>query len=685
MPPRPCTSDPRLPAEPLKRAVCGPSRVAARARRSSSLHWTLGVVAALCLHPAGAATASAQRSRVIVRVHPPYAVPVSLHAIACPTRDFCAAVDHAGDVLTANGPGATEWHATNVDAATNLTSIACASTSLCAATDQAGDVAISTMPAAVTSTWHVARADSASQVHGNLASVYLSSVSCPSNGLCVAVDNKNHVLATVNPTASRPHWEALTIQGAWFFVGVSCPTVALCVAVDLEGDVVWSTNPAADNAGTWSVQALPNRSLVRTFPDDLDGNFASGISCSSEALCAVTTKAGAVFTSTNPVGGAGTWASAQVDRQGSLDAISCTPQPAFCAAVDNRGYSFVSDNPPGGSGSWRALPRAGHASPASVACSAPEECAAVDFRGGILSLDHASAWRVQPSVNQPSSPACFGAAAVSAVGRCRRAPGWPRLLPTPSEAELTPNSYCAVVGHLQHPGTCVFGVPASAATATVALLGDSHAQHWRAALEVVAQERAWQAVSVTTSGCPFSAGRLSIAGPQGAACRRLMTRTVPAWLRTQPQISTVFVSESVMSVPRGSTADLSQAIAGYRRAWQTLPQSVRHLIVIRDTPHVGSGTLACVEGHRPLGTGACAVPRSQALEPDPAVLAARQLRSGRVQVIDLTRFMCGARSCPPVVGGALVYKDFQHLSEVFATTLGPYLGDAVGQLIAHWR
>jgi len=40
-------------------------------------------------------------------------------------------------------------------------------------------------------------------------------------------------------------------------------------------------------------------------------------------------------------------------------------------------------------------------------------------------------------------------------------------------------------------------------------------------------------------------------------------------------------------------------------------------------------------------------------------------------------FICDARWCYPVVGGALVFKDRNHLTEVFARTLGPYLARAI--------
>ena len=88
--------------------------------------------------------------------------------------------------------------------------------------------------------------------------------------------------------------------------------------------------------------------------------------------------------------------------------------------------------------------------------------------------------------------------------------------------------------------------------------------------------------------------------------------------------------------------------------------------------------------HRDAGTE-CAVRRGYALQPDPAAQAARRLRSSRVQVIDLTPYFCGRELCYPVIGGALVYRDSNHLTAVFATTLGPILTRYVDRLMRAWR
>jgi hypothetical protein len=128
------------------------------------------------------------------------------------------------------------------------------------------------------------------------------------------------------------------------------------------------------------------------------------------------------------------------------------------------------------------------------------------------------------------------------------------------------------------------------------------------------------------------------------------------------------------------------AVAGYVAAWGALPPTVRHIVVLRDTPYVGTGTGACVERaiarHQQAGL-VCAVPRRRALHSDPQVAAAGQV-GPRATVVDLTRFFCGARVCYPVVGGVLVYQDTNHMTRDYSATLGPYLGREFDRLRASW-
>jgi len=124
---------------------------------------------------------------------------------------------------------------------------------------------------------------------------------------------------------------------------------------------------------------------------------------------------------------------------------------------------------------------------------------------------------------------------------------------------------------------------------------------------------------------------------------------------------------------------------GYDAAWRALPPSVKRIVVIRDTPRMRGGTLDCVQeamtdGETAIGSE-CAVPRRLALQPDPQVAAAKRASARQVSVVDLTRLLCDARMCPAVVGGALAFKDEDHLTPVFAQTLGPYLRRGIDQVL----
>jgi SGNH domain (fused to AT3 domains) len=279
---------------------------------------------------------------------------------------------------------------------------------------------------------------------------------------------------------------------------------------------------------------------------------------------------------------------------------------------------------------------------------------------------------------------CFGAASRDPVHPCHN----PRLrydvVPSPEAAAITPNAPCSYVPQ-QPIQVCAFGAHPADATGTFALVGDSHAQHWRAAFRPVADAHAWRGISLTLTSCPFAQIVRQLPADQARGCAQWVQQ-VPQWLAAHPEVSTIFVvgqSGARVVVPAGYPSRLSYMANGYIAAFRSLPASVKHIVVVRDTPTMPFNIFDCIERakrhHQPPGT-ACEVPRARALLADPAVVAANRLRSSRVQVIDMTHYVCGQKACYPVIGGALVYKDVTHLTRVFATTLGPYLLRHVNQL-----
>ena len=281
-----------------------------------------------------------------------------------------------------------------------------------------------------------------------------------------------------------------------------------------------------------------------------------------------------------------------------------------------------------------------------------------------------------PVADAGTAPRCFGAASRDHVTPCHNERLERMVRPTPRQAMRRPNAPCTIPVRT-YPLACEFGVPPDDARRRIALIGDSHAVHWRAALAPVAEERRWAGFSLSRNGCPLSAARPVLRAPLDSQCLSWRA-AIHEWLREHPRVDTVVVSQHRVRV-RGP---YSREVEGYLAAWRSLPASVKKIVVIRDTPARPGGTRGCVEraiARRAPAGRLCASPRSAALREDPAADAARRA-GGRVHLVDLTRFFCDARRCFPVVGGVLTHKDEGHMTAAFGRTLAPYLRAALSAI-----
>jgi hypothetical protein len=271
-----------------------------------------------------------------------------------------------------------------------------------------------------------------------------------------------------------------------------------------------------------------------------------------------------------------------------------------------------------------------------------------------------------------SAPRCFGAASRDPEHQCVNHALDHSVTPDPDVAVIQPSAPCTVIRRTK-PNVCAFGP--DDVEPTVALIGDSHARHWGAALAAWARRDHWRGAIMYRTRCPFR-----LAPKPGHKCIGWVKRDL-RWLREHPRVETVFVSADAASGVSGPPEDAEQnKIDGFQRAWAAAPASVKRIYVLHDVPHASPDTNPCVKRalkhDRNPGT-TCARPREEALIHDPQAAAAEQDTSGRVHLIDLTDFMCDATQCFPVVGGALVIKDVGHLTRTFSTTLGRYIRRAV--------
>lgn len=328
-----------------------------------------------------------------------------------------------------------------------------------------------------------------------------------------------------------------------------------------------------------------------------------------------------------------------------------------------------------------ALTRRGPAWTLVLAATATSVVVAATAAGDAIVGGRLDRERARTAAVLAHPPRCFGAAARDPRLRCDASHLARTVVPTPLEAAREGNSPCAMVLRRARLRVCAFGAPAATARATVALLGDSHAAAWRAALSPVARREGWRGLSVTRSGCPFVAAELAVPEPERTHCR-VWNAQVRGWFRAHPEVRTVFVAARAgLRIAGVPARRMDRAVrAAYASAWRTLPPTVARIVVLRDTPLMRGATADCVQRAVDAHAAAartCAVPRARALRPDPAVAAARGLPD-RVHVADLTDVFCDRRACLPVIGGALAYRDEDHLTATFARTLAPQLRRQVG-------
>ena len=130
---------------------------------------------------------------------------------------------------------------------------------------------------------------------------------------------------------------------------------------------------------------------------------------------------------------------------------------------------------------------------------------------------------------------CFGAAARDYEHPCSNPALKRTVVPAPADAVIQTNAPCTLIEQRGVLLACTFGARPSQAAGTIALIGDSHASHLRAALDVVALARGWRGVSITRASCPFTrAATAGAATPTARARCARWKRDVSRWLSQAP-------------------------------------------------------------------------------------------------------------------------------------------------------
>ncbi|TQJ32016.1 acyltransferase family protein [Microbacterium sp. SLBN-146] len=270
-------------------------------------------------------------------------------------------------------------------------------------------------------------------------------------------------------------------------------------------------------------------------------------------------------------------------------------------------------------------------------------------------------------------PECFGAASVLDPA-CSGADFGADVLPAPGFAgvDRPGDAECFIQLNDARAQACEFGSDAPDAP-RIALIGDSHAYQLLPTFQRLADERGWHLTTWFKGACPWSTTPLSTPGAFGAACTEWRDG-VRADLADR-DIDAVFTA-AIASTPYSSAgfdSSYDAAVAGYLGAWQEVLDRGIPVITVVDNPVWETDPNKCL---RTRAQSECDAPRSDVLVTDDPLRAAASGVEG-VTLLDFTDVYCDDEVCWPVVGGANIYRDQDHLTVTFADTLAPWYADAI--------
>ena len=234
-------------------------------------------------------------------------------------------------------------------------------------------------------------------------------------------------------------------------------------------------------------------------------------------------------------------------------------------------------------------------------------------------------------------------------------------------------------------GDCAFGDAGS--SATIALLGDSHASHWLGALERAGQAHGWRVEPHVMGACPVADLRGLISGAAGRmyrGCARYQEATMRRLAASRPRA--VILSNADNYLAAGKELGIPESVwtEGLRRTYARLDRMGIEVIVMRGLPWVPFDVPSCLSrraARLPLATDCTFAPdrgfmaRARGAQDQ----AARGLN---VRFIDMNDRVCGAEArCATERGGIVLYSDDNHITRTFSRSLGNVLSERVDAVL----
>ncbi|MEY4301288.1 MAG: hypothetical protein RJA30_439, partial [Actinomycetota bacterium] len=274
-------------------------------------------------------------------------------------------------------------------------------------------------------------------------------------------------------------------------------------------------------------------------------------------------------------------------------------------------------------------------------------------------------------------PDCVGANALKADGSSCSNPQFAGLIIPP--VELAPNdsmtkAYPNCPGQAQDSSevrVCALGDTES--KTRIVLVGDSHANQYAAALDLIGQQQHWAVDVIAKGGCPLSYAQREQNAPLTSACRKWVTAVITYLDKNDYKLIVTSMKSGVQWHSKAQYPTEPSEVDGVKQALEDISNTRIPVVYIKDNPKPLAEMESCLTATKGLDPARCAQRRSAAFEDEPALVAIKKISSSLITIANLDDSYCGRDQCLPIIGNVVVYRDDNHLTNTFVKTLAPRL------------
>lgn len=302
---------------------------------------------------------------------------------------------------------------------------------------------------------------------------------------------------------------------------------------------------------------------------------------------------------------------------------------------------------------------------------------------GVLLLGSTLAWQWSNGAKAHAvgelDPAKYpGALALTDAALVPRAPMRPTIEEAPADIAYPTRDGCIADFDTRSVITCSYGDPN--AHRTIAVAGNSHAEHWVPALVILAERYHFRLTIFLKMGCPLTVAEEPMyKGQHNPDCRDWSNDVIDRLASERPDF--VFTTGTR---PADNGGD--ETPQDYLDVWSALNDRGLNVLAMRDTPWLRRNGIR-YRAIDCLASGGnrvdCGMKRPDALSPvNPA--AAPAAKFPHVHTLDLNNAVCEPDVCPVVEGNILVYHDEHHLTASYARSLAPELERQLRPILGWW-